>query len=32
MEAIGATISKMAAKMCTLWPLAVDIPMYPAFR
>ena len=32
MEAIGATIGKMAAKMGTLWPNAADIPVYPAFR
>ncbi len=32
MEAVGATIGKMAAKMHTLWPRAADIPAYPAFR
>ncbi len=32
MEAIGATIGKMAAKMRTLWPETVDMPTYPAFQ
>jgi hypothetical protein len=32
MEAIGATIGKMATKMRTLWPEAANIPAYPAFR
>jgi len=32
MEAIGATIGAMAAKMRVLWPDAADVAAYPAFR
>jgi Mn-containing catalase len=32
MEAIGATIAAMAAKIRTLWPDAEAMPVYPAFR
>jgi len=32
MEAIGATIGAMAAKMRALWPKAAYVPAYPAFR
>jgi hypothetical protein len=32
LEAIGATVSAIAAKLCALWPELDTMPYYPAFR
>ena len=32
LEALGATVRTIAAKLSPLWPEAVDIPYYPAFQ